>query len=286
VPPPLSGVPFPVEPHPAFQWLAQQELQGASIADVIASHPSTLGLPIGGETIWATRLHGQPTVAGASSVWPTQTRWLYDWLVSHQHPFWNGDLTTILRAYRVRYLVLHVRSDLERGLLEESRADPELHNVQCFPKPANPGPWNYPICILEVLPATTPDFNVLFDDGWSGPESWGRWAESTEAPVKWIATERRDHILDVAAFPQCVPGRSQQVTLELNAQPLANYEWPNCDPWSTRITIPAAAVKIGANDLIFRMAYAESPAAVANSQSKDTRRLSIGLTKLLVQPAP
>ena len=127
---------------------------------------------------------------------------------------------------------------------------------------------------------------MLFDDGWSGPESWGRWAEGTEAPVKWIATERRDHVLDVAAFPQCVPGRSQQVTLEINGRPLAGYEWPNCDPWSTRITIPAAAVKIGANVLIFRMAYAESPATEANSQSKDTRRLSIGLTKLLVQPAP
>ena len=109
-----------------------------AVADVLAAHPGTLVLINRGETVWATRLHGKPAVAGASSVWPATTTFMNEWLATHPHAFTGPTAVPLLRFFGTRYLLLHMTSDWEKEILEEARQNPELKFVPCFDPPAGP----------------------------------------------------------------------------------------------------------------------------------------------------
>jgi hypothetical protein len=284
LPPPLARLPFPPQPHPAFEWLKQQSLPGESIVDLVAAHPYTPGLFMEGQVVWSTRAHGKATVAGGSSQWPSYTGYLNYWLVTHEHAFWNLDLVPMLRYYHIRYILLHLQGDWEKGILAEAQQNDEIKLVQCFEPRSGPGPWAYPICVLEVLPPVHPDLNLILDDGWSGAEKWGVWAEGTTSKAFWAATEPVDHVLHVQAFPLCREDQHQEVSFEVNGENLAVHEWRNCEPWSQDITVPARLIRLGRNDLVVRSRYAARPVEPDGGQSKDTRSLSVGFTKLKVEP--
>jgi hypothetical protein len=286
LPAPLTSLPFPPQPHPAFDWLKQQAMPGQSVVDVVAAHPYTPALFMEGQVVWATRAHGKPTVSGGSSQWPAYTGFLNQWLVSHEHAFWNLDLVPILRFYGIRYILLHVQGDWEKGLLEEAQQNQEVRLVQCFEGRPGPGPWPYPICVLEVLPPAHPDLNLILESGWSGQEDWGVWAEGTISQAFWVATKPGDQVLHVQAFPLCREDQLQEVSFEVNGESLAVHEWTNCEPWAHDVTVPAPLTRLGRNDLVVRSRYAARPVDVNAAQSDDTRSLSVGFTKLKVEPGP
>ncbi|RPI51936.1 MAG: hypothetical protein EHM56_08940, partial [Chloroflexi bacterium] len=152
VPTPLTGVPFPPQPHPALEWLKQQPEQGQSTLDLYAPLPHVLSLSLtGGENIWATRYSGQATASVVGSVWPPHTWYLYNYLIRLGNPFQSPDLAQVLREYGVRYILLHMRSDNEWQNLEQAKGNDEVRVVDCFSPPAGPSPWPYPICVVEVL---------------------------------------------------------------------------------------------------------------------------------------
>lgn len=284
LPAPLQPVPLPTVSHPAFDWLkAQPAAPDQSVVDLIAGQPYTPVLFNGGETVWATRYHGWPTVSGASSVWPAYTSFLHNWLGTHEHTFWNQDTVPILRFYDVRYLLLHMRSEQEQAILEEAQSNQELRLVDCFP--AVPGPWNYPICVLEVLPPRNANINLVLQDGWSGQEDWGVWAEGVESTALWVAMARQDHRLQVEAFPQCVDGQQQTIAIEVNGVAVGSHTWSDCDPWVNELAIPAGAVRLGRNDLVIRSAYSARPIDSGAGRSDDTRSLSAGYIRLRVEPS-
>jgi hypothetical protein len=285
LPSPLAALPFPPEPHPAFEWLKKQPMSGEGIADIVAAHPYTPVLLSDGETVLATLFHGKGTAAGASSVWPAATAFLNTWLSSHEHAFWNPDLVPILRFYGIRYILLHIRGDWEPGILAEAKQNEEIRPLQCFEPTATPGPWDYPICVLEVLPPAQPDINLVLEDGWSGREDWGVWAEGTTSRAFWIATEKTPSVLQVQAFPFCQPDRHQSVSFEVNEEILATHRWNDCEPWSSTLTVPASIVRLGRNDLTVRSEYAIRPIDLDNGQGSDTRSLAVGFTRLRAEPA-
>jgi hypothetical protein len=292
LPTPLTALPFPPEPHPAFDWLKQQRLStesdgvggGEGIADIVAAHPYTPVLLNDGETVLATLYHGKGTAAGASSVWPAATAFLNTWLSSHEHAFWNPDTVPILRFYRIRYILLHMRGDWEQGILAEARQNKEIKPLQCFEPPEGPGPWDYPICVLEVLPPSQPSVNLVMEDGWSGREDWGVWAEGTTSRAFWVATEKTPSTLQVQVFPLCRSDQYQSVSFEINGETVATHDWNDCEPWSSALTVPASLVRLGRNDLVVRSEYAARPIELGDKQSNDTRPLSVGFTRLRVEP--
>jgi hypothetical protein len=147
-------------------------------------------------TLYATLYHRQATVAGTSSVWRASSAYLQDWLTQHPHAFQNPDFVPLLCFYRVGLIVLQMGGGYDEQVFEEEAVhNPEHSLVGCFPAPAEPGPWDYPICILRVLPERTPDFNLLLREGWSGAETWGRWIEGTEARAEWVATSKEAQLL-------------------------------------------------------------------------------------------
>lgn len=283
IPRPLDNLPHPPEPHPAFQWLKQQSMPGQSIVDLVAGHPYTAVPLIEGPTVYSTLQHGQPTVAGASSVWPAYTAFLFHWLATREHTFWNPDTVPILRFYKTRYLLLHMRSEQENGILEEAISNPDISLVECFPGVA--GPWNYPICVLEIRPSPYPALNPVLGKGWSGKEDWGVWAEGKESEALWVATAKTDHILRAEAFPVCVDEPGRTTTVAVNGVTIATHEWQGCDPWMAELTIPAAIVQLGENSLIVTSSHAFRPAELSDGQNPDTRLLSAGFTRLIIEGA-
>jgi hypothetical protein len=281
LPPPSQEVPFPPPSHPAFAWLAEQRIAPDGIIDLGSWQQDLLYVTSGGSALWATGLHGKPTVAGTGSNWPAYVTFLSDWLQSSPHAFLNPDFVPLLQSYDLRYLVFHVAGSTARDLLEEAAQNPQLQNMHCFQPSTASGPWPYPICIMEI-PLADAAFNVLFREGWSGAEDWGRWVEGTEARSVWVATSREPVELVLNAFPLCVPGRKQSVSVEVNGLELASHEWQDCEAWTGRIGIPASRVYVGWNEIVLRSNYALRPVDVSNGQGRDSRLLSIGITRMEV----
>ncbi len=182
VPAPTKSHPFPLPAHPAFTWLKGQDLAGGGIIDLFTPARYTMMMPISGETLYETLYSGQPTVAGTSSVLPASTKYLLDWLMAHPHAFQNPDFIPMLRFYDVRLIALHMEGGYDWQVLqEEAEHAAGVSLAGCFPPPSAPGPWNYPICMLRLLPESDPSFNLLPREGWSGAESWGKWIEGAQA---------------------------------------------------------------------------------------------------------
>jgi hypothetical protein len=168
-------------------------------------------------------------------------------------------------------------------MLKEAQYNPEVNMVQCFDPPSGRSPWSFPICILKILPSTHSDINVFPREGWSAFESWGMWAEGTESRIQWVATSQADHHLLVTALPQCVLGKNQSISLEMQGTPLAGHVWQDCEPWSVDVLIPASLARVGWNDIGLRYAYAAEPVAVTGGANADRRMLSVSFKKLKIE---
>lgn len=286
LPPPLGHVPaFPAS-HAAFEWIKQNTLPDDSLIDLVAMSADSAGIPIRGEFLWATFYHERATAAGVGSYMPPHVDFLYNWLVQHSPAFQNPEFISVLRLYQVDYVLLHLRDQNAHAVLELARTNPEFEVVNCFEPPATLSPWNYPICVLKVLPAENIEFDVLRVSGWSTAESWGVWAEGTTSHAVWMAVKQAETLLSIEAFPQCVPEKQQSVSIQVNEVTLATHQWEACEPWSTQIVIPADLVEPGMNDLAFEYAYAASPNDVTEGENPDLRQLSVGFTILQFTPSP
>jgi hypothetical protein len=277
VPPRLPTLPYPPVGHAAYTWLSQQSLGEQGIVSVFAAHPSAVVLSNFGYNLMSVDSHQQATVAGAAGVRPRQNAVLNEWLATHEHPFWHSDFGAIMRAYKVRYLLLEMKGEWEQGLWEEAQAAKEIKPLQCYPAPESFSPWPWPICIAEVVPEPYPAFNVLFHHGWSGVEDWGVWAEGVESRAQFVLTHRAAVQLELGLFPLCVPGKPQQVWIDVNGIEVADYLWSDCEPWKTQVVVPASQVQVGFNDVTVRSAFAQRP---VDASADDPRRLSIGLTRM------
>lgn len=285
LPPPTRSFGFPPSSHPAFDWLRQESLGADGIMELSPEAESRLTLAGGGAPLWATLLHNQATTGGPGSIWPPHTAYLTKWLAEHPHPFQDPDFVSLVRFYRIRYVVLHMSRASANATLQEAKLNEELRFADCFSPTSRAQPYDHPICILEVLPSHSPDFNLLFREGWSGPEDWGRWIDGTAARSHWVAMARTAHRLSIRAFPLCVPGREQRISLEVNGLPLTSHRWAGCDAWSEEVTIPPDLVRVGLNELMIRTEYAMRPADLAGGKSSDPRTLSVGIGQLRVDEA-
>jgi hypothetical protein len=269
--------------HPAFEWLRENSPPQAGIVDLYAPNPEVLELLIQGETLWATRYHGRATAAGTGSVWPAHTWFLRDWLLQHPQAIQDVTFAPMMRSYGVNYVLLHMLSTREQAILEEAKGNPALQVDGCFDAPNVPSPWPHPICILQITSPAVPGFNLMPEDGWSGPEAWGMWAEGDTSRARWVATSPSEARLLLDAFPHCVPGEEQSITVEVNGETLLNHAWHDCNAWRTEAVIPKSVVRLGWNDLILRYGYAASPLDVTAGANPDPRPLSVGFTQLEVQ---
>lgn len=279
---PLSGVPFPPPSHPAFDWLAARpvDLVGeGSILEVWSPENNVFIPALGGEALWATRYHAQPIAHGGGSVLPGHTAYLREWLALNSTPLRGEELAWLLNGYGVRLLLVYIQRDTDRPFLE-SAVEAGFALEDCFEPAAAQPPWPHPICVLRVPEmAASPSFNVRPVASWSGAEPWGRWAETTEARVQWVATDGEGATLAVEAFPYCEPGGPQQVEFVVGEQVVGSHRWDNCDAWQGLVVVPPELEVIGWNEMTLRFLRADRPADVTAGVNPDSRELAVGFSR-------
>jgi len=278
--PTSSGRPVAFQLHPAYTWLTAQPLEvGEGILDI---EPPTVS--IGGSVPVATLLHGVPTAAGVGSFWPEHTFRLWENFLPEGEALARPQIGDFLWQYRIRYLFLHFRGNKEQAqrmwhMIAENSA---FHQVGCFDPLAEDSPWPYQICVAEVNKPTSP-FNVILRTGWSAQESWGMWSEGPVSEIEWLATTRQDHYLRFEAFPLCASDQYQQLTVRVNGERLASYQWEDCETMEVDLLIPGSVIRAGWNQTAFEYAYALTPAEVTDGRNPDFRLLGVGFVKLEIK---
>ncbi len=277
LPNPTDQVPVPLNPHPAYAWLAEQTLEpGKGIADV--AFPTLTLRP---ENLWATLLHRKPTASGSGSSLPEHFFPLWAHLLQDENALRKPETGILLRQYRVQYLFLHFAYGSEGKMWEMIKANPAFKQIGCFEPPNGPSPWHYKICVAEVKDTEEP-VELIKLEGWSEREPWGMWAEGLLSRAQWLALGSETHILKIKAFPFCIPDRKQAITIKLNGQEIFSHKWENCEPWEGEIPLPGFMVKRGWNELLFEYSYAVKPCEITGGRDPDTRALSVGFIKVRV----
>ena len=276
-PAPTGNVPVPYRLHPAYAWLAEQPLEaGEGIVDLRS--PT---LQISGEITWASWLHQKPTASGMAPFLPEHTFGLWYRLLNDREALARPQIRPLLRQYGIRYLFLHMHGDKEKEMWEMVRENPALHPLRCFEPLKGPTPWPYPICVAEVE-NTADRIQIMLLEGWSGREDWGIWAEGLRSRAGWLETGGQSVCLHIGAFPLCVPGRRQWISIRVNGREIVTHQWENCELWEEELHLPASFIREGWNELVFEYGYAFSPAEITQGENPDPRILSVGFTKMEV----
>jgi len=278
LPCPIKGVRLPQELHPAYNWLAEQKLAPEEgIVDM--AYPTLI---MGPEILWAAWLHKKPTASGTGSYWPEHSFEL--WAHFTQKELSDPDIHLVFYQYRIRYLFLHMYGEREQKMWETISHNPVLCPIQCFEPQGKPFLWNYPICVAEVTLLEDP-MNLIREEGWAGKEEWGIWSNGPISKARWLATSKQDYILQIEAFPFCVPAEHQKITVKVNSQEITTYNWENCEVWKSEVMIPAPIVKPGLNEIVLEYGYAISPAEITNGANPDPRKLAVGFKRLWIKEA-
>jgi hypothetical protein len=281
LPPPVTtGRPWPPTLHPAYTWMIEQSSAGqpAGIAELVVERDQFLVPHIGGEILYGTMLHHRPTVGGVGALWPRQLWHLSEWLHQMPMPLSRPEVAVILRYYQVRWVLLYMSTQAQVHF--QQRDTLAFRSVGCFDPPSDPANlWPYPICVLEIPPWENPRLNLIFVQGWSDAEAWGRWAIARRAQAVWVAPLAESYRLTAEAFPHCLPGKAQTVEISLNRRPVGRLAFEACQPLTREFIIPAEQVVPGQNFLEFKHAYATLPL-----DGSDPRSLAVGYTRLELTP--
>lgn len=274
-PTPTRARPFDVEMiHPAYQWLAEQPLaEGEAIIDLNENGPLYQA-----EILWATYLHHKPNVSNVGSFVPRHTNSIFQLLSA---PYTDEQTLLTWQDVQVRYLLLHRQNVEATEAIWQAIAESAAYKVVgCFAPQGQPL-WPHEICIAEVKPMM---MNLLPEYGWSPAEPWGIWAMGETAEARWLATDTADYLVELEAFPNCVEDEQQTIQVKINEQALGQYQWLECETWSTSLNIPAEFVNYGWNTITFDYNYAIRPLEATNGKNTDDRPLAVGFSHLRIQP--
>ncbi|MFN8442516.1 MAG: hypothetical protein U0175_17210 [Caldilineaceae bacterium] len=281
LPPSTGNVPLPPVTHPAYTWLRQQTLApGEGIIDLTAD-PAQM---VSGEILYATQFHHKATVSGVGSFVPRQLFFIQKTLFADPNALSKPETAQLLLGYGASYALFHVRQPQDWAAWDKIKANPAMRALDCYDPAPEVSPWPYPICIAEIFkPPLWPTVNVLLDDGWSGSESWGVWAEGMRSTMRWVATRAREKNLQIKAFPYCPASQPQTISIQIKGKIIADHQWQTCEEWQDSVTIAAENITVGWNQLQFTYGYAISPVDADGKATGDPRQLSVGFSQIEVK---
>jgi hypothetical protein len=128
------------------------------------------------------------------------------------------------------------------------------------------------------------DGNAFVGDGFSNPESWGRWTDAKNAFLFFTLNELPPGRVSVeveanALFP--VAKRKQEVTVTVNGRACGEFVLAN-GKQHAKAVCPAGALRSGANVLRFGIAHPTRP--IDLNINHDKRHLGLGLQALALMP--
>jgi hypothetical protein len=124
------------------------------------------------------------------------------------------------------------------------------------------------------------DGNQFAADGFSNPESWGRWTDGNDASLFFSLGTAPPAPLSVAIEATSLspaPDRKQVVAVTANGNPCGQFIITASQPHA-EVTCPVGALRVGDNALTFRVAHPTRPIDLA-----DTRLLGLGLENLTIK---
>lgn len=280
-PPATGNHPTPTTVHPADAWVAAHREAGAdwSVLD-LSDEPATAPITLGGRPTYAGALAGLPIASGFSSFMVRHFAELLNhigldeaWLTDKRTP-------SFLRQLRIGYVLIHRVVGGNNRVWDAVRGSPYLVAEGCYKGDPSTDVWRWEICVARArwLDETIPPVDIIPDYAWSS-EAWGAWSLGTRSEAGWISRDTVDHVLRIDAFTPCLPDARQALTVTVNAVTVATMRWDACEARSMAITVPAALVKLGWNDVAFTTAL---PMPIPN----DGRVVGAGFTRVTFSPAP
>ncbi len=134
----------------------------------------------------------------------------------------------------------------------------------------------------------TPQEDLLFGEGWAGPEGAGgqtfRWAIGEEATITVPRFGRADRVLRMQASPLDHPSLPRQtMRIDLNGTELEILTLAS-GPAERSVPAPAALWRDGPNTITFRFGRAVAPADFDPS-NRDPRKLSVAFDRIAIDDA-
>ena len=276
-------MPFPFLPHPAHEWLFNNDIN-EPLLDLEALDDEKLLVGMNGAVLYGANFHQAPILSASGSVIPLHTKALIDWHLLNDVPPEHSDWVPLLRSYGAKYILMHGKYEPESWASRIENVSGILL-IDCFENYPGPSPYMYPICIFEIGSFGYEHTNFSgFAGHWSGNESWGFWAESDAVEAYWASWEKSSHQLEIEAFPNCNPSLNQTMTISINQNFFATFDWPDCETANLSYVIPADLIEIGMNRIDFNFEYALSPLELTDGQVPDARLLSVGFSRLEIGP--
>jgi hypothetical protein len=140
-----------------------------------------------------------------------------------------------------------------------------------------------PVAHGGTVPLTDPSYDFLLGEGWSGADSWGRWAMGHRAEVHLALETDRAYRIEVEAFGFCPPDFSgQSVQVGWNDVLLGQHTLTSCEREVFSFDLPADVPTRALDTLWFAFENAVSPQELG--LSGDPRPLALGIVSIrLVQ---
>jgi hypothetical protein len=120
------------------------------------------------------------------------------------------------------------------------------------------------------LPLTDPLFDVLFAEGWSLPESWGRWANTTRPRIQVALESGHDYQVEIQADPTCLENQPalQEISVGWNNEIAGNVSVQKCTTQIIEFLIPAASISKDTNQLWFEFKPSSTAKSLELSQGE------------------
>jgi hypothetical protein len=211
---------------------------------------------------------------------------LVNWLAAHNSPFDDPEFRPLMEAYSVRYLLLYMLGPNEEAFLLEAKNSDQLNFIDCF-EPHDQGQrlWGKPICVLE-LREHSPSYlggELVVGSGWGEVEPWGIWGIGESSTMRFIATNGRDHRLQITSFPYCDALGPQRMDISLNGRRVAAQDWNDCSDLGVDIELSGELIEVGWNEILFEFAAATSPSEATGGVNPDKRPLAVGFKQLRIE---
>jgi 4-amino-4-deoxy-L-arabinose transferase-like glycosyltransferase len=136
-----------------------------------------------------------------------------------------------------------------------------------------------PIAHGGNLPLTDDSLNNLFNNGWTSPKDWGRWAIGDHAEVQVSLEDQHDYDGEVQLRSFCQDDQPivQMITILWNGQPIEKRNLASCATVTWTFPIPAKSVQEEMNNLEFLF---KKNTTLGSGQFGDQDSLSVGFTSL------
>jgi hypothetical protein len=123
-----------------------------------------------------------------------------------------------------------------------------------------------PIAHGGDFPLLDSTLNPLFSEGWSLPQSWGRWITANQASLNVSLEQNHAYQLALQFHPNCAGGQPviQELDITWNGQVRSREKITNCDSTQVQIDLAGTDILRGFNNLGFELSQKDNSSQIGS----------------------